>query len=222
MIKNFGQGDNEIAQYYYDVFQPEDHALREIRERSDAQGLPKIQVGAADARHLEVLIRFANAKKVVEIGTLGGYSAVSIARALPEDGKLYTLEHDPKHAEVARESFRKAGVSSKVEILVGAALDSLPQLEKSGPFDLVFIDADKLHYPQYLEWAVENIRVGGSILADNVFGWGYVVEGRVAPRENSAAQRELRVFNTRLAQHSRLRSTILPTGEGLAMAVKVK
>lgn len=222
MNKGYGQGDEAVADYFYNLFSPEDEVLREIRERSDAAGLPKIQVGAADARHLEVLVRFANAKKVVEIGTLGGYSSVCIARALPEDGRLYTFEYEPKHAEVARESLRKGRVDHKVEVFVGRALERLNDIKSNGPFDIVFIDADKINYPNYLAWAAENLRVGGAVIGDNTFAWGYVVEGRVPPRENAAASRELKVFNKAIATDARFASTILPTAEGLALAVKIR
>lgn len=221
MIKMFGQGDSEIAKYFYSLFQPQDAVLAEIRERSDKAKIPSIHVCEADGLHLEILVRFQGAKKVVEIGTLAGYSGVCIARALPSDGKLYTFEMTPLHADVARESFRRAGVADKIELFVGPALENLKKIESEGPFDLVFIDADKINYPHYIEWAYRNLKVGGAVLADNVFAWGYIVDSRTPPPENAAAARELRVFNNLIATDKRWRSTILPTGEGLAVAIKV-
>src|SRR5262249_52086334 len=157
------------APYVEELLEPEDAILREIRDRSAQEGLPRIAVGPFDGRHLEVLARMAGARRIVEIGTLGGYSGVCLARALPPGGKLDTFEYEPKHARVAEESFRRAGVADRVRIHVGPAIDRLPEIEPEGPFDLVFIDADKGGYPAYLAWATRNLRVGGTVVADNVF-----------------------------------------------------
>src|SRR5947208_11946485 len=142
---------------------PEDAVLQEIRERSQKAGLPEIQVGSMDALHLEVLTRAAGAAKAVEIGTLGGYSGTAIARGLADGGRLHTFELEPQHAELARESFRKAGVLDRVRIHVGPALERLPECEADAPFDLVFVDADKESYPAYLAWAARHLRVGGVV-----------------------------------------------------------
>jgi len=208
--------DDQLARYLTRVFKPEDPALREARERSLKAGLPEIQVGPLDALHLEVLARASGARKAVEIGTLGGYSGIALARAVGKEGRLHTFELDPKHAEVARESFRKAGVLDRVTIHVGPALDRLPDCEEDGPFDLVFIDADKESYPAYLSWAAEHLRVGGVVLGDNAFAFGEIVDGRGA---GPVAMRE---FNEELAQGGRFRATMIPTGEGLALGVKLK
>ena len=142
--------------------------LREIRERTVAAGLPAIAVGKMDGLHLELLARAANARRAVEIGTLGGYSGVCLLRGMP-DGRLDTFELEPKNAEVARESFTRAGVVDRVRIHVGPAAEKLRDIEGDGPFDLVFIDADKTGYPTYLTWAEEHLRVGGVVLLDNTF-----------------------------------------------------
>ncbi|MBI3542610.1 MAG: O-methyltransferase [Deltaproteobacteria bacterium] len=222
MEKSFMQTDERLARYAVETFQPEDPVLAEIRERSVAAGLPAIQVGTMDALHLETLTRAVGARNAVEIGTLGGYSGTAIARALGPGGKLYTFDVEPRHAEVARESFRKAGVADRVETIVGSAVEKLPSIDRHGPFDLVFIDADKLNYPRYLAWAADHLRVGGVVLGDNTFGWGMIADEKFDDAEDEANIRGLQAFNRELARGGRFRATILPTGEGLTMGVKLK
>ena len=216
MEKGYGQGDAAIAGYVERVFQPEDEILAEIRTRSTKAGLPEIQVGRLDGLLLEVLVRAASVKRAVEVGTLGGYSGVCILRGMPVDGELHSCELSEGNAAVARESFRKAGFANRATVHVGPATQTLPGLSKKGPFDLCFIDADKVGYPAYLDWAAKNLRVGGMVLADNTFAWGGIAtseeEGPVA----------LRAFNKQIAGDRRFRSTIVPTAEGLTMGVKVK
>jgi caffeoyl-CoA O-methyltransferase len=195
--------------------------LREIRERCAVAGLPGIQVGRFDGLHLEVLARACGARRAVEIGTLGGYSGVCLLRGMGEGGFLHTFEVDPRHAEVARESFRRAGLERRVELHVGDAAERLADVAGRGPFDLVFVDADKLGYPAYLDWAEANLRVGGVVLADNTFGFGHVHEARPAG-ESPEAMAALRRFSERLARGGRFRATMLPTAEGLSLGVKVR
>jgi caffeoyl-CoA O-methyltransferase len=213
--KGFGQGSPELKTWAERVFHPEDDVLREIRERSVAAGLPAIAVGRMDGLHLEVLARAAGARRAVEIGTLGGYSGVCLLRGMP-DGRLDTFELEAKNAAVAKESFTKAGVADRVRIHVGRAVDTLREIEADGPFDLVFIDADKTGYPAYLSWAEEHLRVGGIVLLDNAFGWGGVAH------PDSDATRALAECAERLGAGGRWRATMLPTEEGLAFAVKVR
>jgi len=215
--KAFAASDPRIAPYVNSVLEPEDAVLAEIRARSLAEGLPAIAVGPFDGRHLEVLARLAGARSIVEIGTLGGYSAVCLARALPPgDGVVHTFEIDPRHARVAQESFRRAGVEDRVRVHVGPAREGLRAIEDEGPFDLVFIDADKAAYPDYLAWAVDNLRVGGVVLADNVFRRAaFPVEGD--PPEAAAG---IRRFNESLCRSGRFRATFLPIEDGLAVGVK--
>ena len=216
-MKDYGAASDEsLLKYLGRVFKPEDAVLREIRERSLKAGLPEIQLGSMDALHLEVLTRAVGARKAVEIGTLGGYSGTAIARGLGEGGRLHTFELEQKHADLARESFRKAGVLGRVTIHVGPALERLPKCESDGPFDLVFIDADKDSYPGYLAWAARHLRVGGVVLGDNAFAFGEIADGK------GAGPAAMRRFNQELAQGGHFRATMLPTGEGLAMGVKVR
>jgi caffeoyl-CoA O-methyltransferase len=221
MSKQFGQGDPQIMQYAEKVFKPEDAVLREVRQRSDQNGLPPIQVGPMDGLHLEILTRASGALKAVEIGTLGGYSGICILRGMPRQGRLYTFEMVPKHAEVAAESFKKAGLDGRFEIFVGPALENLKKIEKQGPFDLVFIDADKTGYVSYLKWAAENLRVGGIVLADNTFAWGMIAVAKPDPADEESVL-ALRDYNTEASTNGRFRSTVIPTAEGLTMSVKIK
>ncbi|HVZ72080.1 MAG TPA: O-methyltransferase [Polyangia bacterium] len=219
MNKQFGNDDERLAGYVRRTYAPEDDVLREIRERCTREGLPDIQVAALDARHLEVLAAVAGARKAVEIGTLGGYSGVSLLRGMGIGGVLDTIEVDPRHAEVARESFRRAGYMTQARIHLGSAMDVLPKLAPQGPFDLVFIDADKDSYPDYLNWAADNLRPGGLVIADNVFLFGELADKPTGVRATSIAA--MQAFHQILADSGRFRATVLPTGEGLAVGVRV-
>lgn len=220
--KGFGQGDGALADWAESVFHPEDAVLLEIRERSVREGLPPIAVGRFDGLHLEVLARISRARNAVEIGTLGGYSGVCLLRGLPPEGRLHTFELMPKNAEVARESFRRAGFADRATVHVGPALENLRKIEGAFPVDLVFIDADKVGYPAYLDWAAEHLEVGGIVLGDNAFGWGGVATGAEVRDDQRASIEALRTFNQRLAGSGRFRATMLPTAEGLAMGVKIR
>lgn len=215
--KGFGATDPRIAPYVEGVLKPEDEVLREIRSRSIREGLPPIAVGPFDGRHLEVLARMAGARRIVEIGTLGGYSGVCLARALPPGGRLDTFELEPRHAVVAAESFRRAGVSDRVRIHVGPAFDRLREIERDGPFDLVFIDADKGGYPDYLAWCARHLRVGGTVIADNVFRRAAIP----LPGDDPNAMIGIRCFNETLAQSGAFRATMLPLEDGFAVGVKL-
>jgi caffeoyl-CoA O-methyltransferase len=219
--KGFGQGDPALAAWTEAVYRPEDDVLREIRERSTAAGLPPIQVGKMDGLHLEVLTRLSGARKAIEIGTLGGYSGVCLLRGMGTGGFLHTFELDPARADFARRSFERAGLAEQVRVHVGPAAERLRGVEPEGPFDLVFVDADKVGYPAYLAWAEQHLRVGGVVLADNTFGFGHIHEDR-PEGEDPAAMAALRRFSERLARGGRFRATMLPTGEGLSLGVTVR
>ncbi len=188
---------------------PHDEVLRHTLERCEAAGLPAIQVSAPQGKLLHLLARAIGARTVVEFGTLGGYSTIWIGRALPADGRLITLEADPAYAEVARANIAEAGLDRLVDLLVGPALDTLPQLEAegAGPFDLAFIDADKVHTPDYFEWALEHARPGALIVADNV-----VRDGTLADADSDdpavGAQRRL---HEALAADRRVSATTIQT-----------
>ena len=153
---------------------PHDEALAAALKDSEAAGLPAISVSAAQGKMLQVLARTVSAKRILEIGTLGGYSTIWLGRALPKDGRLVTLEFEPKHAQVATKNIARAGLAERVEVRVGKALDLLPSVK--GPFDLAFIDADKANIPAYFDWAVRLSRPGGLVVVDNVVRGGRIVE----------------------------------------------
>jgi len=209
-----------LSEYIHKLFGAEDSHLANIRQTTLDEGLPQINVASEEGRLLSFLIRLANAKKVVEIGTLAGYSATWIARALPEDGKLITLERDDHHADVAQSLFDKSGLAGRIEIRRGDALVSLQKLSAEGPFDAVFIDANKDGYPGYLDWAIDNVRVGGLIMAHNTL-WS----GRIVHPEEHANNKDLEglmAFNQRISEDSRLLGTLIPMGDGLGAAIRVK
>jgi predicted O-methyltransferase YrrM len=170
----------------------EDEALRAAVAAAEEAGLPAIQVSPPHGKLLQLLVRLVSAERILEFGTLGGYSAILMARALPEGGKLISLEANPEYAEVARGSIENAGVGEKVEVRIGPALEQLPALEEEGvgPFDLVFIDADKVNTPNYFAWALDRTRPGGLIVADNVVRDGTLADGDAAD-EATQAQRRL-------------------------------
>ncbi|HLI90615.1 MAG TPA: O-methyltransferase [Ktedonobacteraceae bacterium] len=166
-LQQQAQTRREIEQAITQLFAPEDEALRSALAAAKEAGLPLIQISPIQGKLLQLLAAACNARKILEIGSLAGYSGIWLARALPAGGRLITLEINPKHAEVVRDSFKRAGVADRSEVRVGKALDLLPQLEGEAPFDLVFIDADKTPYPQYLDWALRLTRPGSIIVADN-------------------------------------------------------
>lgn len=223
-FKHYGADDPRMADYVDAVFGISDPLLDDIRERAERAGMPTIHVSHFDGRHLSVLAQAIGARKVIEIGTLAGLSGICLARALAPGGHLHTFEFEPLHANVAQESFQRAGVDHQVTIHVGPALQTLPHVEGDGPFDLVFIDADKANYPHYLQWAARHLRVGGVVLIDNAFAWGLVVtpDGEIARQEDREAKAYIHQTNQSLAGSGIFASTMLPTGEGLAMGVKVR
>jgi caffeoyl-CoA O-methyltransferase len=158
---------HDIEEAITSMFAPEDEGLRYALSAAKEAGLPQIQISPIQGKLLQLLAAACNARKILEIGSLAGYSGIWLARALPAGGRLITLEVNPEHADVVRRAFAKAGVSDRAEVRVGKALNLLPQLESEAPFDLVFIDADKPPYPQYLEWALRLTRPGSIIVADN-------------------------------------------------------
>ena len=188
---------------------PDDEALRGALEAADAAGLRAIQVSAAQGRLLTILARLVAARTILEFGTLGGYSTILLARGLEPGGRLHTLEVDPHHAEVARGSIERAGFGDVVEIRVGPALESLPGLaaDGAGPFDLVFIDADKVGTPAYMQWSLDHTRPGGLIVADNVVRGGGLAEDPPTD-EMIEAQRRL---HRELAEDARVEATTIQT-----------
>jgi len=197
-----------VDRYIEELFVPNDPVLSENLQSAEAAGLPAINVSPVQGKLLYLIAKMTRASRVLEIGTLGGYSTTWLARALPRQGRLVTLEKDPHHAEAARSNLQRAGVHKLVEIRIGRAADSLRRMIDSGesPFDLVFIDADKLGYVEYLELALRLSHPGTVILADNVIRNGRVLDEN--PLDENA--RGAKTFNQMIAAHPRLESLIMP------------
>ncbi len=208
----------KIDDYLAGLFAPPDEALEAALRASDREGLPAINVSATEGKLLQMLVEISGTRRILEIGTLGGYSAIHFARALPDGGTLLSLELDEHHAEVARRNVERAGLSDRVEVRVGDARRGLEGLVENGegPFDLIFIDADKEGYPEYLDWSLRLSRPGTLILGDNAI-W----EGRVIDPDDPSS-RAMREFNEKLAKEPRLSAIVLPLIreriDGLAIA----
>lgn len=185
---------------------PADPALAGALAASEAAGLPAIAVSPTQGKMLHLLLRMHGAKRVLEIGTLGGYSTIWLARALPAEGRLVSFELDPKHAEVARANLQRAGISL-AEVRVGAALELLPDLAQEAPFDFFFIDADKGNNPHYFDWALRLSRPGSVIVVDNVVRAGRITDAA----SQDAAVRGTRALHERVAQEPRVLATAVQT-----------
>jgi len=198
-----------VDEYIANLLVPPDPVLEAAIQASAMAGLPAIQVAPNQGKLLQLLARLLMARTILEIGTLGGYSTIWLARALPNDGHLITLEADPNHADIARANVARAGLAHVVEIRLGRAIDSLPKLasEGRGPFDLIFIDADKPNYPQYFEWALRLSRRGSAIIADNVVRGGDVANDD----SEEPGIRGIRRFFEMVAAEPRVSATAIQT-----------
>lgn len=200
-------------------FAPEDDALRAALDAGKAEDMPPIQISPVQGKLLQVLAGACNAHKILEIGALAGYSGIWLARALPPDGRLISLEVSEKHAAVARASLARAGLTDRAEVRVGPAADMLPALQAEAPFDLIFIDADKPGYVMYLEWALRLSRPGSIIVADNCVRGGVPFRGD----SDDAGMKTIAEYDERVARDPRLRSVVLPLDEsgmdGFAISV---
>lgn len=214
----FGKVDHYISQ----MLAPEDEVLQETIKSLDTAEMPQISVTANQGKFLQVIALMCNAKRVLELGTLAGYSTIWLARSLPEDGKIVTIEFDPRHANVAKQNIKNAGLLDKVDIRVGKAMDIMLEIKeaKEEPFDLIFIDADKPPYAEYFEMALSLSHPGTVIICDNVIREGKVLD------ENSTDDRVIGVqrFNKLLASNKNITATILQTVgvkeyDGMAIAV---
>jgi predicted O-methyltransferase YrrM len=203
------------------VLHTEDDALRAARESAAAADMPAIEVSAQHGRLLSLLARMTGAKRVLEIGTLAGYSTINLARAVGPGGRVITLEYAPEHAEVARQNFARAGVQDRIDVIVGAALDTLPQLsERAESFDLIFIDADKENNIAYVEWAIKLGHAGSIIVVDNIARFGRVLE----PAAEDHQARAVRDMLEMMGEHPRLDTAAIQTvgtkgWDGFAVAI---
>ncbi|MFE9168159.1 O-methyltransferase [Streptomyces kebangsaanensis] len=200
---------DDVDAYFTGLLSPEDEPLRAALRDSDAEGLPHINVTPNQGKLLQLLARLQGARAILEIGTLGGYSTIWLARALPADGMLVSLEYDAHHADVARRNIARAGLDRVAEVRVGPALESLPGLadENPPPFDLVFIDADKVNNPHYVEWALRLTRTGSLIVLDNVVRGGGVADAS----STDPSVRGTRAALELVAEHPRLEGTAIQT-----------
>ncbi|OBG62748.1 MULTISPECIES: O-methyltransferase [unclassified Mycobacterium] len=208
----------DVDEFLNDTVIGDDPALSAAVEASDAAGLPQIAVSAQQGKFLSLLAGAVRARRILEIGTLGGFSTIWLARGAGPQGRVVTLEYEPRHAEVARANLERAGVADRVEVIVGAALDTLPTLD-GGAFDLVFIDADKENYVAYLDWAVRLARPGALIVADNV-----VREGQILDPQHNAQAQAVRETLRLMGEHPRLDTAVIQTvgakrWDGFALAL---
>lgn len=200
-----------ILDYVSRVHSAHDHGLARAFEAPEKMGMPAIQVGSSEGKLLTLLCRLVGARKVVEVGTLAGYSAIRMAQALPVEGHLYTVEFDGKHATVARDNIAAAGLAERVSVLQGPGVDVLPTIEKHGPFDAVFVDADKASYDKYGRWAAANLRSGGILVGDNAFFFGRLLE----ETPEAAAMRR---FHEEAA--ASFDTVCIPTPDGMLLGIK--
>ena len=215
MSENATLVDERHVRYLTERTTPEDTFLRDLKAAATKEGIPSIWVSPAQASFMQVLLRLARARDVVEVGTLAGYSAIAMARALPEGGRVRTIELEEKHAAFAARWVAKSDVAGRVEILRGAGLEVLPTLAADSA-DAAFLDADKGNYPAYLEQCLRIVRRGGLIMADNAFAFGELFESSPRDQEVAAMCR----FNDLMAAEKRLSGIIVPFGDGLWVSVK--
>jgi caffeoyl-CoA O-methyltransferase len=193
----------------------EDEFLHRLKAAAVAEGIPQIWISPEQAAFMQVLLRLVGAREVVEVGTLAGYSAIVMARALPSGGRVRTIEIDSRHFEFARRWAAKSDVADRVEVIFGTGLDILPTLAADSA-DAAFLDADKISYPQYLEQSLRIVRRGGLIMVDNAFAFGQLFDENPADREAPA----VKLFNEIMAREQRLQTIIVPIGDGLWVGVK--
>ena len=219
-LQQQAQTRHEIESTISALFATEDEGLTNALKAAKEAGLPEIQINPSQGKLLQLLATACNARKMLEIGSLAGYSGIWLARALPANGRLITLEVNPHHAEVVRSSFARAGVADRTEVRVGKALEILPQLEHEAPFDFVFIDADKAPYPHYLDWAIKLSRPGTIIVADNCVRGGKALKATENMDKDTAG---LVQYNIKASSDPRLVSLALANDEdytdGLTISV---
>jgi predicted O-methyltransferase YrrM len=204
-----------LQRYVEELFAVEDAVLAQVRARHTEAGLPIIHISPDEGKLLHVLLRAVGARTVLEIGSLAGYSGIWLARALPPDGRLTTIEKDPRHAALARSAYADAGLTGQVRLLEGDARRVLPTLTTG--FDAVFVDADKEPLAEYFEWSVRLLRSGGLLLCDNAFFHGAVIDRS----DHSAAAEGVRAFNRLAATDPRVVSAVAPIRDGVVIGVKV-
>lgn len=205
--------------YINDVFVDENLAHKNVRLNVNNQQR-EIQISPMEGKMLYVITRMARVKNAIELGVLAGYSAIWIAKALPKGGKLYAIEKNQSCKQQILENIKKCDQEDKIELLMGNAKETLKAIEKKGPFDMVFIDADKTNYCTYLDWAEKNIRKGGLIIGDNTFLFNSVYENNKPEHVKEKTWESMKMFNKRLANKEKYDSILFPTEEGMTIAIK--
>jgi predicted O-methyltransferase YrrM len=211
---------NPNLDYIRKLYAPQD-ALLESIDATLAKHDMTMQVGPEEGKMLQLFIGLYGVKTIVEVGTLAGYSAIWMARALPADGHIYTFNKDPQHIQLAKKFFEHSEVGDRITMIEGDAKKTLPEISDKGPFDMIFIDADKISYNEYLDWAEENVRPGGLIIADNTLLFGMAAKDEAPDDIAPTTWANMRKFNERLADTERYFSIMIPTEEGMTVAVKM-
>lgn len=207
-----------LNDYLVEHFSTEDRFLRQLRHDADAAGIPPIAIAPEQTAFLQVVLQAMGARRVLEIGSLAGYSAITMARALPVDGSLVCLELEPSWCDFIRTKAHEAGLGSVISVIAGPAATSIPTLDPAMPFDAVFIDADKPSYVHYVDAVLPLLRDGGIIIGDNALAWGHVAEDRPNFEPENVAG--IRRFNAYVSSHPALTATLVPLGDGMTIAVK--
>lgn len=206
--------------YIRNTFAPEDATLRDVAATTP-EDVRMMKIGAEEGKLLQFLARLVGAKKIVEVGTLTGYSAIWLARSLPPDGHLWTIDKTPLHIKLARKNIAASDVAQHITVVEGDALAALETLNTLGPFDMIFIDADKVQYEDYLNWAEKHVRKGGLIVGDNTFLFGAVYAQKLPDNVRESAMQAMRNFNHRLSDYEKYNSIMIPTDQGLTIAQKL-
>ena len=208
-----------ILNYISELYEPQNIGLTSLLERLESHGRLGINIGIIEAQLIKILMRLYQPKKIVECGTLFGYSTIQMARALEKNAHIFTIERDLKAAAQAKISFEECGVADRVTLMIGEVTEKLSELSQLAPFDMIFIDHHKAGYLVALEWAEKNLRQGGLIIADNTLLWGEVA-GEEVTRSSKKQLEVMRAFNQALSDSKKYTSILLPTSEGLSIAIK--
>jgi predicted O-methyltransferase YrrM len=210
--------NDDIVDYMVELFPVEYPLLRELRDDAIAAEIPEIQISPEQGAFMQVFLRATGARKVVEVGTLGGYSAIIMGRAMPKDGHVVTIERDPLRAEFARDQIRKAGLEKKITVMTGSGIDVLErELAGTGPYDFAFLDADKPGYVRYLELVYPLMRKGGVIAGDNALAWGNIADAKTEDPDVQGMQ----AFNRAMAEHPGIQASLVPVGDGMCIGVVI-
>lgn len=210
----------DLFEYLTENFSGETDFLRQIKEDAIKRGIPQISISPEQLKFLQFLIKSIKAKNVLEVGTLYGYSAIGMAMALPDDGKLLSFELEPERAELARLNIEKSGLTGKIEVIEGRAIELIPEVIRDLQLDFVFLDADKHNYFKYVKMVDQCLRIGGMITADNAFAFGFITS--TAPEKSPEDVKSIRLFNQFMNNWEKYFTTISPVGDGLLMSLKLQ